>query len=287
MTPINADMHCHSTLSDGWLTPTEVVRRAAANGVELLALTDHDETGGLVEAAEAAAEVGLRLLPGVEISVSWRGDTIHIVGLDIDPANPVLLAGLQLLRAGRDGRARRISAELERAGIHDALDGARRFARNPELLSRAHFARHIVATGLFADVQTVFQYYLAKGKPGYVEHQWASLADAVGWIRAAGGLAVIAHPGRYRIAGSDLEDLFVEFVALGGEGVEVVSGCPLEGEVARFATMARRFGLLASRASDFHGPDESPADLGTCEALPPDLEPVWTRLATRPVRPAQ
>lgn len=280
MKPLNADMHCHSTVSDGWLTPTEVVRRAAANGVEMLALTDHDETGGLAEAAAAASELGIRLLPGVEISVSWRSDTVHIVGLGIDASCPELLAGLDALRAGRDGRARRMSQELDRAGIHNAFEGASRFARNPALVSRAHFARYIVSTGLMADVQTVFQYYLAKGKPGYVDHEWASLSDAVGWIRSAGGLAVIAHPGRYRLAGGELEALFEEFVALGGEGVEVVSGRPLEGEVDRIATLARRYGLLASRASDFHGPDESLADLGGCDNLPPDLEPVWTRFAT-------
>lgn len=280
MNPVNADMHCHSTVSDGWLTPTEVVRRAVSNGVDLLALTDHDETGGLDEAATAAAGSGLRLLPGVEISVSWHGDTVHVVGLGIDPGCSELLEGLRTLRAGRDERARRISNELDRVGIHDAFEGACRFARNPALVSRAHFARHIVLTGLMADVQTVFQYYLAKGKPGYVEHEWAALADAVRWIRAAGGVAVIAHPGRYRLAGGELEALLEEFVALGGEGVEVVSGCSLEGEVERIATLARRYGLLASRASDFHGPDESPADIGGCENLPPDLEPVWTRFAT-------
>lgn len=279
MKPFNADLHSHSTVSDGWLTPTELVHRAVANGVELLALTDHDETGGLAEAAEAASRLGMMLLPGVEISVTWRGDTVHIVGLGIDPANPRLLTGLEALRLGRDERARRMSAELDRAGIHGAFEGARRFARNPALVSRAHFARHIVSTGLMADVQTVFRYYLAKGKPGYVEHEWASLADAVGWIRAAGGVAVIAHPGRYRLDGGELETLIEEFIALGGEAMEVVSGCPLDGEVERIATLARRHGLLASRASDFHGPDESPADIGGSETLPPDLEPVWTRFA--------
>ena len=275
---MNADLHCHSTTSDGWLTPTEVVRRAAANGVTVLALTDHDEVGGLDEAIAAAAEAGIRLVPGVEISVSFRDETVHIVGLGIDHRNPVLLAGLDVVRAGRDGRAVRIGAELDAVGIHGALEGARRFARNPALVSRAHFARHLVASGVMPDVSTVFRHYLARGKPGYVEHQWAALEDAVGWIRAAGGIAVIAHPARYRYSEADMDALFDRFVACGGEGVEVVSGAHTDAEMLRFASVARRRGLLASRASDFHGEKESPVDLGGGAPLPPDLVPVWTRL---------
>jgi len=276
---MNADLHCHSTVSDGWLTPAEVVRRAAANGVTLLALTDHDEVSGLDEAIAAAREVGLTLVPGVEISVSFRGETVHVVGLGVDHRNPVLLAGLAQVRSGRDERAKRIGEALEAAGIRGALEGARRFARNPALVSRAHFARHFVATGLMPDVNTVFRHYLARGKPGYVEHEWAKLDDAVGWIHAAGGVAVIAHPARYRFSDADLDALFDSFAACGGEAVEVVSGAHSEAEAQKFASLARRRGLLASRASDFHGETESSVDLGHCEPLPPDLLPVWSRFA--------
>lgn len=276
--PLNADLHCHSTISDGWLPPAEVVRRAAANGVELLALTDHDEVSGIAEAAEAARESGLAFVPGVEISVTFLDETIHVVGLDIDPSNATLLAGLDQVRSGRDERARQMSDALDALGIHGALEGARRFARNPALVGRAHFARHLVSVGLMPDVSTVFRHYLARGKPGYVPHVWARLEDAVAWIRAAGGIAVIAHPGRYRLSGADMEALFDRFVAHGGEGVEVVSGAHDHHEVQRFATVARRRGLLASRASDFHGGEESPVDLGRGEPLPPDLVPVWSRL---------
>ncbi|MCK0512824.1 3',5'-nucleoside bisphosphate phosphatase [Aromatoleum buckelii] len=279
---MNADLHCHSTMSDGWLAPAEVVRRAAANGVTLLALTDHDEVGGLDEAIATAAEVGIRLVPGVEISVSFSGETVHVVGLGIDHHHPRLLAGLAEVRAGRDGRAVRIGAALEAAGIHGALEGARKFARNPALVSRAHFARHLVASGLMPDVGTVFRHYLARGKPGYVEHEWATLEDAVGWIHAAGGIAVIAHPARYRFSEAELETLFDRFAACGGEAVEVVSGAHSDAEVLRFASVARRRKLLASRASDFHGEKESPVDLGRCSPLPPDLVPVWSRLESRP-----
>lgn len=275
---MNADLHCHSTVSDGWLEPAAVVRRAAANGVELLALTDHDELGGLDEAARVALEEGLRFVPGVEISTSFAGETIHIVGLGIDAGHPVLVGGLQQVRNGRDARARRIGDALATAGIGDALAGARRFARNPALVSRAHFARFLVARGVMPDVKTVFDHYLVRGKPGYVEHEWASVTEAVGWIRAAGGIAVVAHPARYRLSSADLERLFDLFVAAGGEAVEVVSGAHTDDEMRRFASVARRRGLLASRASDFHGEGESPVDLGRCNPLPPDLTPVWTRL---------
>lgn len=276
---MNADLHCHSTVSDGWLAPADVVRRAAANGVTHLALTDHDEVAGLDEALAVAREVGITLVPGVEISVSFRGETVHVVGLGIDHRNPDLLAGLAQVRRGRHERAKRIGDALEAAGIRDALVGARRFARNPELVSRAHFARHLVATGLMPDVNTVFRHYLAEGKPGYVAHEWARLEDAVGWIHAAGGVAVIAHPGRYRFSDADLGALFDAFAACGGEAVEVVSGAHSQAEAQKFATLARRRGLLASRASDFHGENESPVDLGCCEPLPPDLLPVWSRFA--------
>jgi len=275
---MNADLHCHSTRSDGWLEPAAVVRRAAANGVELLALTDHDELGGLAEAAEAAREAGIRFVPGVEISVSFKAETIHIVGLGIDPEAPALRNGLRQVRSGRDQRARSMGEALAAAGISDALAGARRFARNPDLVSRAHFARFLVASGVMPDVKTVFDHYLVRGKPGFVEHEWASLQEAVGWICQAGGIAVVAHPARYRLSGADMDALFDSFAAAGGEAVEVVSGAHTEEEMLRFASLARRRNLLASRASDFHGEKESPVDVGRCNPLPPDLLPVWSRL---------
>jgi hypothetical protein len=275
---MNADLHCHSTISDGWLTPGEVVRRASANGVTLLALTDHDEVSGVDEAIREAEACALRLIPGVEISVSFCDETVHVVGLGIDHREPQLLAGLARLRSGRDERAVRMSRALEKVGIHGALEGARRFARNPELVSRAHFARHLVASGVMPDVGTVFRYYLARGKPGFVEHEWARLEEAVGWIVGAGGIAVIAHPGRYRLSGAEMERLFDCFAACGGGAVEVVSGAHSEADVLRFARLARHRGLLASRASDFHGVNESPVDLGACAPLPPDLASVWSRL---------
>lgn len=277
MHSLNADLHCHSTVSDGWLDPADLVRRAWANGVEMLALTDHDELGGLDLAGATAAELGMQFVPGVEISVSFACETIHIVGLGIDPHEPTIAAGLQQVRAGRDARARRIADALAAVGIHGALEGAHRFARNPALVSRAHFARHLVASGVMPDVKTVFDHYLVRGKPGFVEHDWATLEEAVGWIVGAGGVAVVAHPARYRLSGADMTRLLDRFVAAGGEAIEVVSGAHSEDEMRRYATVARQRGLLASRASDFHGANESPVDLGRCNPLPPDLTPVWSR----------
>jgi predicted metal-dependent phosphoesterase TrpH len=274
---LNADLHCHSTVSDGLLTPAAVVRRAHDNGVELLALTDHDELGGLAEARAAADEVGLCFVDGVEVSISWGDDqTVHIVALGIDPANAALRDGLQQVRSGRDARAGRMAAELDKVGIHGAYEGALRHAGNPALVSRSHFARYIAEQGHAKDVKSVFDYWLAKGKPGYVEHAWATLEDALRWIADAGGIAVIAHPGRYRLSAVQRRELFVAFKEHGGRGIEVLSGSPKDDEVREFSRIAREFGFLASRGSDFHGPGESWMDLGMMPDLPEDLTPVWS-----------
>lgn len=276
MNPVNADLHCHSTVSDGLLAPTVLVERAQANGVDLLALTDHDEIGGLDEVLAAAATRGLRMVTGVEISVSWGDDqTVHIVGLNFDRRHPALIAGLARVRSGRDARAGLMAAELAKAGIDGAYAGALKYVGNPALISRSHFARYIVERGFAPDVKTVFDHWLAKGKPGYVSHAWAELREAVDWIKAAGGIAVIAHPGRYRLTPTERRALFVAFKELGGQGIEVISGSANETEIREFAGIAREFGFLASRASDFHGPGESYTDLGRMAQLPPDLKPVW------------
>lgn len=275
----NADLHCHSTVSDGLLAPAEVVRRAHANGVDLLALTDHDELGGVAEARAMADELGLRFIDGVEVSISWGDDqTVHIVALGIDPADAALGAGLHSIRAGRDSRAGRMAAELDKVGIHGAYEGALKYVGNPALISRSHFARYIVEKGHARDVKSVFDHWLAKDKPGYVSHAWATLEDAMRWIVGAGGTAVIAHPGRYRLTREQREELFGAFRDLGGRGIEVISGSHGADEIREYSNVARRYGFLASRASDFHGPGESWIDLGRMAALPDDLVPVWSVL---------
>lgn len=271
------DLHCHSTYSDGVLTPAVLMARAAARGVSAIALTDHDELAGTEEARSHAARAGLVFISGVEISVNWRGNTLHIVGLHVDAGNAELAAGLASIRSGRERRAQLIAAGLEEAGIHGSLPGARAYARNPGLVSRTHFARFLVERGLAHDVRSVFTKYLVQGRPGHVEHTWASLEQAVRWIRGSGGLAVLAHPGRYRLDESQCADLLAEFVDLGGSAVEVVTGSHAPDQFPVWANYARRFGLLASTGSDFHGPGESRCDLGRAPPLPDGCTPVWTQ----------
>lgn len=272
---LNYDLHSHSCISDGVLSPAQLLARAAERGVDVLALTDHDDTSGLDEARQAAQALGVRLVNGVEISVSWEAQTLHVVGLGIDPQAPALAAGLAQLRVGRRERAERIAAQLARFGIPDSLEGAWRHAGNPELIGRMHFARYLVEIGACKDVQAVFRRYLSKDKPGYVSHRWAGLADAIGWIRASGGRAVLAHPGRYRVGSERMLGLLHEFREAGGEGIEVVSSSHTPDQYARFARFARDVGLLSSRGSDFHSPEETYRDLGRLPALPAVCVPVW------------
>jgi predicted metal-dependent phosphoesterase TrpH len=278
---LNADLHCHSVVSDGTLEPEVLAARAAANGVELWALTDHDEIGGQHRAAAAAREHGMRYLTGTEVSVTFAGETVHIVGLGFDPDDPRMVRGLHDTRGGRESRAREIAAGLAQVGIKDAYEGAVRYVGNPELISRTHFARFLVETGVCKDTSEVFRRYLTEGKPGYVPHRWASLKDAVQWITEAGGMAVIAHPARYKFTANEEFALFTEFKAHGGRGVEVVTGSHTSAEAVKYAETAREFGLAASRGSDFHSPDESHTDLGRLPYLPGELTPVWELLADR------
>ncbi|NBQ86850.1 MAG: PHP domain-containing protein [Betaproteobacteria bacterium] len=278
---LNADLHSHSVVSDGTLTPEALAQRAAANGVELWSLTDHDEIAGQARAAAAAAAHGMRYLSGTEISVTFAGHTVHIVGLGFDPDNAALRDGLQATRGGRGARAQEISDELARVGIRDAYEGALRYVGNPELISRTHFARFLVESGVCRDTHEVFRRYLAEGKPGYVPHRWASLGDALRWIHDAGGVAVIAHPARYSLSANEEWALFSEFRGHGGQAVEVVTGSHSAAEALRYAETAREFGLAASRGSDFHSPEESHTDLGALPYLPGHLTPVWELLAHR------
>jgi predicted metal-dependent phosphoesterase TrpH len=271
---LNIDLHCHSNLSDGVLSPAELVARAAANGVHALALTDHDEVAGLVDAQLAAVEAGLTLIPGVEISVSWNGHTIHIVGLRIDPAHPELAAGLHAIRRGRIERARRMADDLAQSGYPGAYEGAYDYAVNKQMVGRTHFARWLVAQGVVPDMRTAFRRFLTRGNPGYVEHEWASLESAVGWIHASGGVAVIAHPGRYAVNARELHRLLDAFRALGGEGIEVITGSHHPSEYGKFADLARAFSLKASRGADFHAPGEG-IDIGCLPPLPYFCQPIW------------
>ncbi|GAB4038474.1 MAG: PHP domain-containing protein [Rubrivivax sp.] len=277
----NADLHCHSTVSDGTLAPAALAARAKAAGVELWSLTDHDEVRGQHEAREAALDLGMAYLTGCEVSVSFAGQTVHVVGLGFDPDDAALRAGLAATRGGRAARARAMAEGLAQAGIPGAYEGALRYVGNPDLISRTHFGRYLVEIGVCADAHEVFRRFLTAGKPGYVPHQWAKLGDAVRWITGAGGLAVIAHPARYRFTPIEEYALFTEFVAHGGRGVEVLTGSHSTAEQALYGQVALEYGLLASRGSDFHAPGESRTELGALPDLPGRLQPVWLALQHR------
>ena len=281
----NVDLHCHSVVSDGTLEPEALAARAKANGVELWALTDHDEVGGQQRAAAAARAQGMAYLTGAEISVTFAGTTVHIVGLGFDAQDERLVQGLARTRGGRGERAQEMAEQLAKVGIPGAYEGALHYVGNPELISRTHFARYLVEAGVCKDTSEVFRKFLIEGKPGFVPHRWASLGDAVRWIQDAGGVAVIAHPARYRLSANEEFALFSEFKQHGGQGVEVVTGSHSAAEAVSYAAMAQEFGLAASRGSDFHSPDESHTDLGMLPPLAGHLTPVWDLLADR-IQPA-
>lgn len=272
---LNIDLHCHSTVSDGLLTPTQLVERAATRGVSMLALTDHDDLGGLDEARCAADRKDIIFINGVEISVTWRNRTLHIVGLDVDPKHLPLVQGLEAIRSGRVTRASNIAAQLDKFGVQGSLEGAYYYAGEGGLIGRTHFARFLAEQGYAKNVKSVFKKYLVKGKPGYVSHQWAPLSDAVDWICGSGGKAVIAHPARYKLGKDLLDELLFEFRALGGSAIEVITASHTPEQSLLFAHHANRMGLLASRGSDFHGPDESYFDLGRMPEFPVECMPVW------------
>lgn len=272
---LNVDLHCHSTISDGVLSPAEVAQRAHAQGVDVWALTDHDEVGGIVAAREAASDLGMQFVTGLEISVTWANKTIHIVGLNIDENNPDLLAGLIKTRSGRQRRAEDMAADLAKAGIPNCYAGALKYVGNPDLISRSHFARYLVEIGVCEDVSAVFKSYLVEGKPGYVPHRWANLTDAVNWIKGAGGVAVVAHPGRYDLSPLAFDAFFNEFKSLGGAAIEVVTGSHTVDQYDEYTKIASRYGFMASRGSDFHAPDEHSPDLGQLPNLSKELIPVW------------
>ena len=272
---LNIDLHCHSTVSDGLLTPTQLVDHAATRGVNVLALTDHDNVDGLDEARHAAEAKGITFINGVEISVSWRSQTLHIVGLGIDPEYAPLVEGLSAIRSGRAERASNMAAQLDKSGIYGSLEGAYSYAGAGRLIGRTHFARFLTERGHAKDVKSVFKKYLVKGKPGYAPHQWVSLTEAVGWICGSGGRAVIAHPARYKLGKGALDELLLEFKGLGGAAIEVITASHTPEQSLLFARHAQRLDLLASRGSDFHGPGESYFDLGRMPELPSGCKPVW------------
>lgn len=272
------DLHTHTAWSDGTLTPGELVARAQAGSVDMLALTDHDTTDGLAEARAAAHRAGMRFVAGVEVSASWRHETVHVVGLGIDPDEPRLQAGLAQLRARRDWRAQEIDARLRRKNIHGAYEHARGLVRG-NVVSRTHFAHSLVRRGLVPDLRQAFRQYLGRGCIAHVPVQWAGLAQAIGWIRGAGGVGVLAHPTRYRLSAGQLRRLLADFREAGGGALEVVCPSHKPADIGRMARLAREHGLLASCGSDYHGPEQTWTAPGRLAPLPSGVTPVWHLLA--------
>lgn len=268
------DLHTHSTASDGTLSPTALVEAAARAGVDVLALTDHDETAGIGEARVAAAGEGIRLVPGIELSVTWNGATVHVVGLGIDPEAAPLRSGVERQQTFRAWRAEEMGRRLAKRGFVDAYEQARSRAGG-RIIGRLHFAAALVASGRAKDARDAFKHYLKRGKPGHVPGQWAALDEAIGWITASGGCAVLAHPARYDLSGSKLRRLIGEFKDAGGAALEVLSGSHGRDDVLNMARHARNFQLLASAGSDYHGPESPWVGLGRLPPLPDGLTPVW------------
>ncbi|OAM26894.1 MULTISPECIES: PHP domain-containing protein [Eikenella] len=270
------DLHCHSNISDGALPPREVVRLAHANGCTLLALTDHDHTGGLAEARQETDALGMRLISGVEISVSWRKRTIHMVGLNFDEHNSGLQNLLARVRQGRLERFARMAEKLERRGMAGAYEGALALVPNREMASRTHLAQWLIEQGHVRNKQQAFKKYLGDGKPAWVKHEWALLEEAVAAVLGAGGIAVIAHPIRYGLSATAQHNLFNEFKALGGQAIEVHSATTNLNDRLNYARLAEQYGFLASAGSDFHRVgDFGSGRLGACPPLPERCRPVW------------
>lgn len=272
---IVADLHSHSTHSDGTQNPQWLAQTARVNGVTLWALTDHDTISGVPEAAQTASKQGIDFLSGVEISVSWQEKTIHILGLGVDETNSTLCQGLAQNRTGRTQRAQLIDVQLAKIGICNTLQGALQYAGNPSLISRSHFARHLITTGVCANVGEAFQRYLGEGTTTYVPQQWASLEQAIHWIHAASGMAIVAHPARHNLTTQQENTFFDEFIAYGGQAVEVLTSAHSQEETTHYQQLAQTRQLYASCGSDFHDPKESCMALGGLPPLPDNLTPVW------------
>ena len=268
------DLHSHSNISDGLYSPTELVQYAASNGVTTLALTDHDDVGGLAEARQAAAQHGIHFVNGVEISVTWKKRTLHIVGLHINPLDTLLVNSLASVKQGRVERAKKMALGLEKVGIHGSFEAASTYA-NQSILTRMHFARFLAEHQYAKDAKSVFKKYLVKGKPGYVEHEWMSLEAALNLIIGSGGMAVLAHPGRYDLRRTNMLVLLEEFRALGGVAIEVVTGSHTPAQYVEYAKYAQLFGLKASQGSDYHGKGVSFMEMGRLPALPDNCVPIW------------
>jgi predicted metal-dependent phosphoesterase TrpH len=270
---MNVDLHCHSNLSDGSLSPAELIDLAIERKIDILAITDHDNVDCYTEIS--APQEQLTLISGVEFSTTWRNIGVHIVGLNMDLKNPDLAKGIEFQSAARAQRAKLIDKKLHSLGFEGCLEGANRISSGNQV-GRPHFAQYLVEIGAVSNVQQAFKRYLGAGKAGDIKQQWASLGDVISWIRGAGGVAVLAHPTKYKMTRTKLCLLLEDFIGLGGEAMEVISGSQTPSETQSMARLCKQYNLLASRGSDFHSPGQPWAALGKTPELPADCKPVWS-----------
>lgn len=273
---LSIDLHLHSTASDGTLSPTELVNLASENGVQVMSLTDHDTTEGLAEAAIAAEKQGIQFINGVELSVVWEGKVLHLLGLNIDPQHPSIVAGMVNLRRQRDDRAERIAKKLAAVGLEAPMEGAKKHA-GTGAIARPHFARYMVDIGFVKDFNEAFDRYLGRNKRAYVSTEWPELFDAINWIKEAGGVAVIAHPLRYKFTASWMRRLLKAFKSAGGDGMEIICGNYSPDEISTSIGYALRFGLQGSIGSDFHGHSNYSKQPGHLGKLHTAITPVWSQ----------
>lgn len=273
----NYDLHCHSKASDGALSPTELVQRAHEKGVTSLALTDHDTTAGLSEAQAAATTTGIKLIPGIELSTSWQNKCLHIVGLGINPEHPQLVEATHKLHLMRIERAEKIADKLEKKRIPGALEAVRK-AAGDGMITRTHFADFLLSQNHVSTQQEAFDRYLGDGKPAYVSASWTEMSQAINWITESGGIAVLAHPSRYKLTASWMKRLLTAFKEAGGQGIEVITGRINVDEIKLMAGYATRFELAGSVGSDFHSPANQWVELGRLAPLPKGIKPVWELL---------
>ncbi|MCK5897513.1 MAG: PHP domain-containing protein [Methylococcales bacterium] len=268
------DLHSHSTASDGDLKPTELLVRAKAQGVDTLALTDHDTLGGIEEALATAKLIDMDFITGIELSTTWRNRCFHLVGLNIDPNSAILLEGIAEQQRLRMVRTETMALKLEKKGIKGAYEAVKKVTGDG-MVTRSHFASFLVKEGHVTDMQAAFNRYLGDGKPAFVSTNWISLIEAVHWIKEAGGVAVLAHPLRYRITASWMRRLLAEFKEMGGAGLEVVTGRDSKEDIITSYNYAKKFELAGSTGSDFHSPHNKWVELGRYSDLPDDIKPIW------------
>jgi len=268
------DLHTHTTESDGKFTPDELITQAEIAGIDVLAITDHDTISGLAKAYQAVLNKNISLISGVELSVSWCNRSFHIVGLNINPENNLLVDSLAEHKQQRESRAIKIGEQLDKCGIPNAYDGAKQLASD-EAITRNHFARFLVNNGHAKNINDVFKKYMVKNKPGYVKTHWINMEDGIDLLNQSGGTAVLAHPLRYKLTGTWIRKLLTAFKQAGGLGIEIVTGNSTQNEVLLAADYARHFELSGSVGSDFHGHENNGIHLGKLNKLPKDIVPVW------------